>query len=249
MRAVCDTRRGCEVLTVPQGGGQAHGMSPEEPPVKRKLPLIKLAAAFVLLAVGGILVLRGLDYRTLGERGMALIRGAGPWAFFSGIVVLPAVGAPLSLFTLIAGEAFAAKMTMVGVIAAVLAAVAVNLAITYWLARHAMRPLLSRLAEHYGYRIPRVTAANALSITIVLRLTPGPPFFVQSYILGMAEVPFRLYMIASWLCVLPTVIAFIILGKGIFNGNFQMVLYGIGAVVAASAIVHLIRNRYAKRAG
>ena len=51
-------------------------------------------------------------------------------------------------------------------------------------------------------------------------------------------MPFRLYMIASWLAVLPAVVAFIILGRGIFNGNFQMVLYGVGAVVAVSAIVH-----------
>jgi uncharacterized membrane protein YdjX (TVP38/TMEM64 family) len=66
---------------------------------------------------------------------------------------------------------------------------------------------------------------------------------VQSYILGLAEVPFRLYMIASWLSVLPTVVAFIVLGKGIFNGNFRMVLYGVGVLVVVSVVVHMIRKR------
>ena len=71
---------------------------------------------------------------------------------------------------------------------------------------------------------------------------------MQSYILGLAEVPFRLYMVASWICVLPTVVAFIILGRGIFNGNFRMVLGGVGAIVALSVIVHMVRKRYASRA-
>jgi uncharacterized membrane protein YdjX (TVP38/TMEM64 family) len=223
-------------------------MSSEAPLVKRKLPLVKLSIAAVAVAVGGILVLRGVDYRSVAERGMALIRGAGPWTFFSGIAVLPAAGAPLSVFTLVAGEAFAPRMTMAGVIAAALLAVALNLALTYWLARYALRPVLSSLVERYGYKIPRVTGANALSIIIVLRLTPGPPFFLQSYILGLAEVPFRLYMIASWLCVLPTVTAFIVLGRGIFNGNFQMVMYAVGVIVAVAVIVHMVRKRYAPRA-
>ena len=136
-------------------------------------------------------------------------------------------------------------MTMPGVIAALLAAISVNLAFTYWLARYALRPLLSRVTGRYGYRIPRVTRGNALAITLVLRLTPGPPFFMQSYILGLAEVPFRLYMAVSFLCTIPWAVAFVVLGKGILNGNFQMVLYGVGVIVVASVCVHWIRKRYA----
>jgi uncharacterized membrane protein YdjX (TVP38/TMEM64 family) len=221
-------------------------MSSAEPPVKRKLPLMKLSILALVVAVAGFLVLRGMDYRALGERGMALIRGAGPWTFFSGIAVLPAIGAPLSAFTIVAGEAFGARMTLAGVIAAASVAIAVNLALTYWLARYALRPLLSRLALRYGYTIPRVTPENALSIALVLRLTPGPPFFMQSYILGLAEVPFRLYMVVSWLCILPWTFALIILGKGVFNGDFKLLIYGVGGIVAASAIVHLVRKRYAR---
>jgi uncharacterized membrane protein YdjX (TVP38/TMEM64 family) len=221
-------------------------MSPEAPPVKRKLPLVKLSILVLVVAVAGVFALRGMDYRALAGRGMAFIRGAGPWTFFAGIAVLPAIGAPLSAFTIVAGEAFGARMTMIGVIAAASVAIAVNLALTYWLARYALRPLLSRIAERYGYKIPRVTPGNALSIALVLRLTPGPPFFMQSYILGLAEVPFRLYMVVSWLCILPWTLALILLGKGVFNGDFKLLIYGVGGVVAASAIVHLVRKRYAR---
>ena len=151
------------------------------------------------------------------------------------------------MFTLTAGELFAPLMTMTGAIAALLLAIGVNLALTYWLARYALRPLLSRVLEHYGYRVPRLAGANALSIALALRLTPGPPFFVQSYILGLAEVPFRLYMVVSWICILPWAIGAAIMGKGVFNGNFRLVAYGVGVIVAAVVIVRLVRMRYVPR--
>lgn len=223
-------------------------MSSEEPRERRKLPLVKLSILALALIAAGLLILKGVDYRTLVDRGMAAIRGAGPLAFFAGIAVLPAVGAPLTAFTVVSGEAFAAQMTMGGVIAAVLASIAANLALTYWLARFALRPVLSRLTERYGYRIPRVSAANALTVTLVLRLTVGPPFFMQSYILGLAEVPFRLYMVTSWLCVLPAAVAGVVLGRGVLHRSFTMISLGVAVIVVATAAVHFIRKRYANRA-
>jgi uncharacterized membrane protein YdjX (TVP38/TMEM64 family) len=222
-------------------------MPSEDLPVRKKLPILKLSLGVAVLGAVALLVLRGMNLRELGLQGMAYIRDAGPWAFFAMTAVLPAFGAPLSAFTIVAGEAFARQMTLAGVMAAAFVAIAVNLALTYWLARYALRPMLSRLTERYGYRIPRVTAENALSISLVLRLTPGPPFFMQSYILGLAEVPFKLYMVVSWVCILPWTVALIVLGKGIMNGNFRMVAYGVGVIVVATVLVHWVRRRYASR--
>jgi uncharacterized membrane protein YdjX (TVP38/TMEM64 family) len=222
-------------------------MPSEEPLKKRKLPLFQLCIVAFAVIAGGLLLLRGVNLRLLVEQGMAAIRSAGPWAFFGGIVVLPTIGAPLLAFTVTAGEAFAPRMTLVGVIFALLAAIAGNLALNYWLARFALRPLLSRVAHHYGYRVPRVTKANALSITLVLRLTPGIPFFMQSYILGLAEVPFRLYMVTSWLCTVPMVVGAVILGKGMFDGHFKTATAGLAVIIVAVVLVHWVRKRYASR--
>jgi uncharacterized membrane protein YdjX (TVP38/TMEM64 family) len=63
----------------------------------------------------------------------------------------------------------------------------------------------------------------------------------------MAEAPFGLYMVVSWLCQLPWGIGFIVLGKGLFNGNFKMAIYGVGLIVVASVIVQQLRKRYAAR--
>jgi uncharacterized membrane protein YdjX (TVP38/TMEM64 family) len=222
-------------------------MPSEEPRARRKLPLAKLGLLAGVAIAGAVLVLRGVDYRALEEQGLRLIREAGPWAFFAGLAVLPALGAPLSAFTITAGEVFAPLMTLGGVIAAAVLGIGVNLALTYWLARYALRPLLSRLADRYGYKIPKVTKVNALSISLAVRLTPGPPFFIQSYLLGLAEVPFRLYMIVSWLSILPWAIGFIVLGRGALNGNFKTVLYGIGVIAVATIVIQWIRKRYVPR--
>jgi uncharacterized membrane protein YdjX (TVP38/TMEM64 family) len=208
------------------------------------------AGVFGVVVVGaGVLVLRGVNFRELIDQMIVLIRDAGPWVFFGAMALLPLIGAPLMAFTMMAGTAFASQMTMGGVLAATLAAIAVNLALTYWLARRAVRPLMERLLKRFGYTAPRVTAENALSISLLVRLTPGPPFFLQSYILGLAEVPFRLYMLVSWLCVLPWAVGAVVLGRGLFDGNFKVAAMGLGVIIAAVAAVHLLRRKVAKREG
>jgi uncharacterized membrane protein YdjX (TVP38/TMEM64 family) len=222
-------------------------MPSQEPKAKRKLPIAKLILAAILLGALAVFFLRGVDLPALGGRAMAFIRGLGPWAFFTAAAVLPAFGAPLSAFTITAGELFAPLLTLPGAIAATLLAVLGNLALTYWLARYALRPVLSKLADRYGYKVPRVTKANALSVTLVLRLTPGIPFFVQSYILGLAEVPFVFYMVVSWTCNLPMAIGAVVLGKGAFNGNFKMVGVGAFVLIVAIIIIHWLRRKYVPR--
>ena len=224
-------------------------MQPEVQTPRKKLPLGKLAVLAAVALVVAVLVLKGLDYKALVQRALDVVRGTGPVAFLAATAVLPAFGAPLSAFTITGGELFAPVMTMPGVIAAMLLAIAVNLAFTYWLARYALRPALSRIIKGYGYSIPSVTPENALSIALAVRLTPGPPFFLQGYILGLAEVPFRLYMVVSWLCIIPWAVGAMVLGKGVFNGNFRLVLYGIGVIAVATIVVHMLRNRYVKRPG
>jgi uncharacterized membrane protein YdjX (TVP38/TMEM64 family) len=221
-------------------------MQEDKSPAKRGW-LIKVVVLVVVVLGAAVLALRGLDFRVLIERLIVIIRDAGPWIFFGGMALLPVVGAPLMAFTMTAGTAFSSQMTLGGVIAATLAAIAVNIALTYWLARRAVRPLLEKLLKRFGYAVPRVTSDNALSIALLVRLTPGPPFFLQSYILGLAEVPFRLYMIVSWLCVLPWAVGAVVLGRGLFDGNFGVVATGLGVIIVAVAAVHLIRRKMSKR--
>lgn len=221
--------------------------SPEAPVEKKKLPVVKLAVAAVVLLVGAVLVLRGVDLGTLKERGFALIRELGPVVFFLAMAILPALGAPMLAFSIPAGEAFAPRLGLGMVIAVALVALAVNLALTYWLARYALRPVLTGFVKRYGYSVPRATPENALTVTLVVRLTPGPPLFIQGYLLGLAEVPFGLYMLVSWPIQAAWGVGAIVLGQGILNGNFKLAAAGLAVIVVVVAALQWLRKKFSKR--
>lgn len=222
--------------------------SPEAPLEKKKLPIVKLAVVAVALLGVAVLLLRGVDLGALKDRVMAMMRDAGPVVFFTAMLLLPAAGVPMLAFTIPAGEAYAPQLGLLGVLALTLVILALNLALIYWLARYALRPLLLGLIKRYGYSVPRVTPENALTVILVVRLT-GSPYAVQGYILGLAEVPFRIYMIASWLCVLPWAAGAVVLGQGIMNGNFKLVGLGLAVLAVAVVAVQLLRKKFAKREG
>lgn len=234
-------------LTVLRSRRTLTNMSTDVVPQKRRLPFVKLAIVGIVLLGAAVLALRGVDLRATLQGFMAVIRQVGPWGFFGAMVILPALGAPMSAFTIPAGEAFATRLGMVPVIALSLAAIALNLALAYWLSRYALRPLLTRLITRYGYVVPRITADNALNVLLVVRLTPGPPYALQCFVLGVAEAPFRLYMIVSWLAILPWSVGAIVLGKGIFNGNIGAVLIGVGVLIVATIGMQWARKRFFAR--
>lgn len=225
-------------------------MSAETPLPKKKLPILKLAIVGVVLAVVGLVALREIGVARLVElfdQFVAVIRDMGPWVFFTAMTILPAMGAPLMAFNLVAGEAFAPQMTMPGVIVTVAAAIAANLALTYWLSRYALRPLLTRLVARYGYSVPRVTRQNALTVTLLVRLTPGPPYFLQGYLLGLAEVPLRLFMIVSWLAVVPLAVSAVVLGKAAREGHLGKIGIVLGVMVLVVVGVQFVRRKVTRR--
>jgi uncharacterized membrane protein YdjX (TVP38/TMEM64 family) len=194
----------------------------------------------VLGVIGIALLLVGGNLRGGVEVGLAWVRAAGPGWYFLAMAVVPL---PLAWFTVPAGEAFAAQLTLGGVIAAGAAAVAVQLALSYWLARYALRPWVERVVRRRGYAVPVVTPENALSVALLVRLTPGPPMILGSCVLALAQTPFRLYLAVSWLVALPWVGAGVILGRGLLGGNFALAATGVGLVLAAGIAMHLLRRR------
>lgn len=221
-------------------------MSSPQPREKKKL-LIKLAAALVCLLVAGVLVIQGVDLKAWGEKGLDLLRGAGPVAFFTAMALLPAAGLPMMTFSLTAGSAFADQMGMGTVIVCGLAAVTVNVAVTYWLATKALRPLLSNLLQRLGYKIPEVPEADMTDMIVIVRVTPGPPFFTQNYLLGLARAPFGKYMLISCGIAWSYNAAFIVFGDALLHGKGKAMLMGVLLLVALVAVTHLLRRHYGRK--
>lgn len=193
--------------------------------------------------VGAILVLRGLDVRALWNDTLALLREVGPEAFFAALAVLPAFGFPLSPFSLSAAPVFAPQIGLAAVLALFGAAIAMNLALTYWLSRYALRPPLAWLVQRLGYGLPQIPKADQVGVTLLVRITPGPPYFIQGYLLGMAEVPFKIYMLVSWPVAMAYSIVFILFGDSLAHGSGKTALLAVGALAALVVGVKFLRRR------
>ena len=210
---------------------------------------VALAAAVLLVAGLGLFWLWAHDGKVgwAVADGIDLLREAGPVAFFGAMAILPALGCPVLAFHLTAASAFAAQMGIGGVLAAAGAALAVNIALTYWLACHGLRPWLEQLIKRTPYKIPQLDAADHAEITLVLRITPGPPFFMQGYLLGLAGVNFRTYMWISWVVAMAYAIGFIIFGEAILHGKAGRAILGLSAIVAVALLFHVLRRHYGKK--
>jgi len=211
--------------------------------------LVALVVALLIAAGAGLWWLKLHDYN-IGlsiEAGLGLLRDAGPLAFFAAMAVLPSVGCPLSFFTLTAGTAFVGQLGLPLVLICCGLALALNLALTYWLAAVGIRPWLERLIARTKFKIPVLDEADHSELTLIVRITVGPPFFLQNYLLGLAGVRFATYMWVSLATVMPMTVAFVIFGDAILHGKARVAVLGLSAIVAITLIVHYLRRHYGKK--
>lgn len=221
--------------------------SPEVAAAKRRGTLVKLGAVAVVLVVGAALVARGYDVKGTIEQGLALVRSAGPLVFFLGMALLPAVGAPQMAFTLSAGPLFSPQLGMPTVVLLAMSAMLFNMVLSYWMASRVLRPLLEALLQRLGYKIPQVQKGDETGLIVLLRVTPGIPFPVQNYLLGLARASFVRYLLISFAIQGPLNAAFIVFGDALLHGQGKMAFYGISAIAVLLIGTHFLRKHYAKK--
>jgi uncharacterized membrane protein YdjX (TVP38/TMEM64 family) len=221
-------------------------MSAPAPRPPRAL-LLKVAALGLVGLIGLALVARGLDLREGIDRGLATLREAGPVAFFLGMALLPLGGVPMLAFTLAAVPLFGPRFGAPVVVALALVAVTFNFCAAYGLARRGLRPLLAKLVTRLGYRLPDVDAGDATDLIILLRVTPGVPFFAQNYLAGLAEAPFGRYFVISALIAWPMNVAFLLFGDALLHGKGKLALLSLCGLAALTTALHLVRKHYERR--
>ncbi len=228
-----------------------------------KAQLLKMALGCLLLAIVVLAVLHvaGVDLKQAAIDGVARLkqvvevvvswaRGFGPWVFFSAMAILPAFGFPLLPFTLSAGPIFVPQYGMGWVIVFVTMSIGANLAFSYWMARYALRPLLEGVIRKLGYQLPQVAKENGFSLAVLIRVTPGPPFFVQSYLLGLAEVAFKTYMAVSWVIASAYAVALIVFGDALLHGKGRNAFFSLLMFCGLIVGINWLRRRaQAKKAG
>ena len=202
------------------------------------LAAVLAALAFLALRMG---VIGAIDAAVLG------LREAGPLAFFAAMALLPAVGFPMMAFTLAAGPVFGPTLGAGWVIAWALLAVTANLLLSYWLADRALRPLVGRLLTRFDYQLPENAAGDAWQVTLITRLTPGPPYWVQSYLLGLIRVPLAPYLVVSLLVMTGYLVALVLGGEAVSSGNGRLGFAAAGVLVVFIAALQLLRKRTTRR--
>ena len=202
---------------------------------------LALACAMLVVAAWRFGVKDALDAFIAG------LREAGPVAFFGAMAVLPAAGFPLTAFTLTAGPVFAPILGTGWVIAWSLVAVVTNLLLTHWLTNRALRPLATRLLARFDFHLPEGPREGAWQTTLIVRLTPGPPFWAQSYLLGLMRVPLAPYLVVSTLVMAGYIVALVCGGEALMSGNGRLGFMAAVVLVVSIAVLQLLRQRAARR--
>lgn len=158
------------------------------------------------------------------------VRALGPGWFFAAFALLPATGFPVSVFALAAGPLFAPVLGLPLVLVISTVCMAVSLSLSYALARHVLRPQAARWLGYLGYKIPTLPADKVRLIIFLTRVTPGPPYVLQSCLLGLAGAPFAPYFWISLAVSGTNVLLLIVFGAAVMRG---------GAIAAAAAVVAL----------
>jgi uncharacterized membrane protein YdjX (TVP38/TMEM64 family) len=202
-----------------------------------------LGLALFAVAMVGWLILGQFEVRAWMDRVLVAVRKAGPVVFFAAMAVLPTIGFPLSAFTLVAGPVYAPTLGLPVVILCGLAAIICNVALSYWLAARAMRPLAQRVVQRFGYGLPDIEPGAAWMTIMVVRSVPVTPFWLQGILLGLARVPFGPYMLVS--TVVPSIyaVALIVLTDAFMRGDRWAIGAAVGLFLAVGTVLHVMRKR------
>lgn len=141
---------------------------------------------------------------------------AGPVPFFLALALLPLVGVPATPFYLLAGATFGLPTALAGSAAAL----ALHLAISYWLARSPLRRTLSRWLEKSGRRLPTLERLGAWRFTLIVKFLPGLPPVLKHAAIAVAGVPFPVFFTVCFSVSAFYAAGFILLGESAFDHDY-----------------------------
>jgi uncharacterized membrane protein YdjX (TVP38/TMEM64 family) len=189
--------------------------------------------------------------RDMIARLLEWVQGAGlRGALLFGLAYIPAavLFVPASVLTLGAGFVFGvARGTVIvslGSTAGAAAAFIVARTVGHdWVA--------GRMARHPALdAIGRAVESEAFKVVLLTRLSPLFPFNLLNYAFGLSSVPFKTYVLASWIGMLPGTLMYIYLGSAaqsvaaVLSGELRrtpgqqaMFVAGLVATVAVTTIV------------
>ncbi len=231
------------------------GTDTPRPAQRTRVPFVRIA-----LVVVGLLALL-LIGRAAGRyvpQFAQWVHGLGVWGpvvFIIGYAVAAVAFVPASLLTLAAGAIFGLGAGVVYVFIAATIGAAAAFLVSRYVARRAIERRLTSNAKFAA--IDRAVGAQGRKIVFLLRLSPVFPFNLLNYGLGLTQVRFADYVIAS-VGMLPGTVLYVYYGKLAGDvaalaggaapekgaGYYAVLILGLAATIAVTTVV----TRTARRA-
>jgi uncharacterized membrane protein YdjX (TVP38/TMEM64 family) len=224
-------------------------------PAPRRLPIGRFLAGLAAIA---LLVLLGRQAGVYLPRFAAWVDGLGVWGpvvFILGYTLAVVAFVPGSVLTLAAGAIFGLVEGAIYVFVAAVLGASAAFFVSRTIARRAVERRLAGNARFAA--IDRAIGAQGRKIVFLLRLSPAFPFTLLNYALGLTEVRFIDYVIASFGMV-PGTLLYVYYGKlagdvaalaggaAVEKGAGYYVVLVLGLV--ATVVVTTIVTRTARRA-
>lgn len=174
--------------------------------------------------------------------GVSWLEHPNPFALFAAMVLLPLVGIPVTPLYVLAGAVFTPWIGLLGS----LVALAVNLVLSFWIARSGLRPRLIGLMQRTQYTLPdlEATPADALRFALVVKLAPGLPLSFKHYAIAAARVPFATYFAVSFVISGFYLASLVVLGESLMHHDVgRLLVIGAALVLLAILVTHWQRRR------
>jgi uncharacterized membrane protein YdjX (TVP38/TMEM64 family) len=213
---------------------------------KRILLLGVIAATILAFRLTG--ATRYLDQETL-RQWIEGYGGLAPFVYMLTYALAPSLLLPGLPITIAGGVLFGPFW---GVVYAITGAT-IGACIAFLIARYVARDWVERkLRSPRWRRLDEGVEKHGWKVVAFTRLIPLFPFNLLNYAFGLTRIKFLQYTVATFFCMLPACIAFIVFSSSLLDllkGRISLIfLVGLGLVILVS-LIPLLYGRYKKKKG
>lgn len=220
---------------------------------KQVLLLLRDPVILCLLLIGGIgsmvvlFILFRMGY-TIGDIKPAIDLGISyiseyPVLVYLSILLVGGLPLPLSPFLLLAGVLFTNRYGLFVALMLCYSAMFLNMVWTYFLSAYPMRSVFERILLKFADKFPEIPEAHKSKVAMIIRITPGIPFFLQNYFLGVSRVPFVKYLLISVSIQLFYTTGFVVGGGAIFEGKAGLAIAAFSIFVILGIVLNVVRSK------
>ncbi len=175
----------------------------------------------------------------------------GPFVYVFVYAAAVVLAIPGSVITILAGVMFGSVIGTVTVSFGSTLGASLAFLISRHVAREAVAERFSKKEKYH--RLDQMTHDHGSIIVAITRLVPLFPFNLLNYGFGLTNIPFRIYVFWSWLCMLPGTVLFVVgadvVTKTVSEGKIPWALFFVfvATVVIIILLVKHIRRKLKAR--